>query len=261
MSDVQELLDGGANPNYLGSNGRLTPLNVAAAFDNGDVVGVLLNAGAQVELRNKDGITALEFAVVYGGTGAVKSLLAAGADPNGFDDKGLNPVHRASVEGHVDVVQELVIAGGDISIRTGGTNPGTTALHIAARNGHLGVVRLLLRLGADVNAENVKVMAVPLDRAAVSSPGSVVLALIEAGADVDHRDAHGYTSLIVAAFWGNQEAIEVLLENGANKSLVDNGGNTPSDLLCQCTYSPNELEACNVKACETPGRMLSLLNP
>jgi hypothetical protein len=66
-------------------------------------------------------------------------------------------------------------------------------------------------------------------RASERSPGSVVEALIRAGASVDVRDdprtavdsTNGYTPLHAAAFFGNAEAATVLLRHGANPSARD----------------------------------------
>lgn len=259
---VQRLLSSGADPNVLSENRRLTPLIVAAAKDNAIVVRLLLNAGATVSLRNNIGATALEFAAVNGSEEAVKALVAAGANPNAADDKGLNPIHRASIEGHSVVVQELVNAGGDITIRAGENTPGDTALGIAAHNGHLDLVKLLLELGADVDAENTMYKQTPMHRAASENAGPVLVALIDAGGTVDYLDIDGDTPLFTAAFWGNQEAIEVLLENGADKSLANKMKVTPSDALCKCISRAFISESCKFDLCQSSLQTLTkLLGP
>ncbi|MET0497007.1 MAG: ankyrin repeat domain-containing protein [Steroidobacteraceae bacterium] len=44
--------------------------------------------------------------------------------------------------------------------------------------------------------------------------------------DLDVRDDHGYTALIFAAYHGNEPAVDLLLQAGANPCAKDNRGNT-----------------------------------
>lgn len=259
---VQRLLEAGADPNYLTSDGRFTPLIVASASNHVDVIRVLLSAGAKVGLRNGKKILALEYAIVFGGAGAVKVLLAAGADPNELDAEGLYPVHRACVEGYTDIVQELINGGGDITLRTSGTTSGDTPLHIAAHNGHLGLVKLLLKLGAEVDSENTKYRQTPMHRAATKNAGTVLLALIRAGGDVNHVDVDGDSPLFTASYHGSMIAIKLLLKNGADSSLANNEGTTSSKILCRCIFAATVSKFCQVENCRASSlKMISLLNP
>lgn len=49
---------------------------------------------------------------------------------------------------------------------------------------------------------------------------------IDAHYDLDTRDENGYTALILAAYHGQQAAVEQLLQAGANPCSQDNRGNT-----------------------------------
>ena len=44
--------------------------------------------------------------------------------------------------------------------------------------------------------------------------------LLQAGEDVDSRDRHGQTALMLAAHRGQQALLEVLIENGANLNVT-----------------------------------------
>jgi ankyrin repeat protein len=50
--------------------------------------------------------------------------------------------------------------------------------------------------------------------------------LIDDGADIDARDARGYSPLMLAAYAGNVEAFELLLARGADRDSRDNAGNS-----------------------------------
>lgn len=257
MVKVQGLLDGGVDPNYR--KGLETPLIVASAKDHVEVVRILLNAHAQVDLENMEGITALHAASRNGSEEVIVVLLSAGADPNRVENDGWTSVHMASRYGHAAVLAELIKAGGDISKRARGITP----LLYAATYGHLSVVRLLLERGAQGDAESIPDMYTALTVAAINDRGAVLLALIDAGADVDHVDGNGYTPLHWAAFAGNQEIIELLVESGADKTItIDNTESTAArDLLCACTSNTDILEGCQIEACKNPQKMTDLLNP
>ncbi len=68
-----------AETECMGINTRLTPLINASRMDCKDVVEVLLNNGADVNVKNSDGRTALVLAKLYGYTDIVEMLKQAGA--------------------------------------------------------------------------------------------------------------------------------------------------------------------------------------
>ena len=79
-----------------------------------------------------------------GNTTAVKALLEAGADVNTKDKKGWTGLLLAAVKGHTATVQALLDAGADVNAKA----IGVTALSLATRNGHTAVVQLLKKAGA-----------------------------------------------------------------------------------------------------------------
>ena len=213
------LLAAGADPNGLDNDGY-TPLHYAAARSgNGRVVTRLLGAGADPLVESNDGrtplhsalryaaergviselveagaaenLTPLQLAALQGNSATVASLLAEGADPNALDGYGWSSVHFAVPLAGSGVVSALLEAGADPNARTVG---GATALHLAAPQATIAVVSNLLRGGTDPNAADGQGewARTPLHSAALSSDDpSVVLALLNAGADKSVRDARG----------------------------------------------------------------------
>jgi len=102
---------------------------------------------------------------------------------------------------------------------------GFTALHVASYFGHAEVVTLLLDQGADVNKVAMNGSGLTALQSAVSRGNDdVVKTLLEFNADVDVKMLGGFTSLMMAGAMGAQGLVELLLENGADKTLVSDDG-------------------------------------
>ena len=68
---------------------KLTALMVASYLENKTVLKLLIENGANIDLKNYDGVSALEMAIVYkGNVDVVKLLLEHGAKPNQTNNRG-----------------------------------------------------------------------------------------------------------------------------------------------------------------------------
>jgi hypothetical protein len=99
-------------------------------------------------------------------------------------------------------------------------------LHLAALQGNIEAIRQHIEAGSDLNEKDAW-GSTPLIVAATFDKIDVAQALIEAGAGLDITNNDGGTALHAAAFLCRIEIVEALLENGANKYLRDSFGNTP----------------------------------
>ena len=135
--------------------GRYSPL--ALASDNGlaDMVGVLIEKGADVDWSGENGETAVKYAAAGGCAECLEKLIEAGADPIAYDDEGFSPIHNAADNVNVRSLELLLKAGVevDLPIAEGGSDEGRTALNRACAMGHLEAVRFLVDHGAMVNRE------------------------------------------------------------------------------------------------------------
>ena len=124
-----------------------TPLGLAAFFGHSEAVKVLLEHGADVNLKppSRFANTAVDAAVSGDRADAVRILLAAGANPNVTSDANYTTLHKAAVHGNLDVVRMLLDHGADVhAIRDGGHTP----LDDATEKGHVAIADLLRARGA-----------------------------------------------------------------------------------------------------------------
>ena len=167
-----------------------SPLHIAAANSSTNMLRLLLDRGANPELRDTSGHTALQQACKAGAMDVATLLLQKGADPESSRNQppcsvrgGLSsnqtPLHLAATYGHSNVVQALLEAGSNIKASAGDSN--CTALHFAVEYGSEDVVRYLMDWGADVEAEN-SLSETALKIAIHERHDSIVKLLIQRGA-------------------------------------------------------------------------------
>ncbi|XP_043515148.1 ankyrin repeat domain-containing protein 50 isoform X3 [Frieseomelitta varia] len=197
-----------------------TPLNLAARHGYGDVVRVLLAAGACADHADCDGWTALRAAAWGGHTQVVTILLERGAAVDHQDKDGMTPLLVAAFEGHRDVCELLLEYEADVDHCDA---TGRTPLWAAASMGHGSVVALLLFWGCYVDSIDNEGRTV-LSVAAAQGGTDVVKQLLDRGLDEQHRDNSGWTPLHYAAFEGHIDVCEALLEAGAKIDETDNDG-------------------------------------
>lgn len=107
---------------------------------------------------------------------------------------------------------ELINSGVDVNQRS---VDNTTALHWAVYQKDLALVQLLLQQGADPNLQN-NYGASPVTVASEHGDYNIMLALIEAGGDVESPNQEDQTLLMAVARTGNTATAKLLLEHGAN---------------------------------------------
>jgi ankyrin repeat domain-containing protein 17 len=103
------LLEGGADVNALPvPSSKDTALTIAADKGHDKFVELLLEYGAQVDVRNKKGASPLWLACNGGHWEVVQHLINAGADPGAEDNRRVSCLVAAFRRGHVKVVKYLV---------------------------------------------------------------------------------------------------------------------------------------------------------
>jgi len=96
-----------------------TALMVAAFCGKADLVAMLIDHKAQIDVRNVDGRTALMEASSRGNLDVVQYLVKRGADTAIESEDGLTALTEAAVAGKLDIVEYLVSTGCDMTNSNG----------------------------------------------------------------------------------------------------------------------------------------------
>lgn len=229
---VTELLDQGASLDARDRFGA-RPLSHAAKSGHLEMVDLLLARGAPIDARNIAGATALYFAAEGGHAAIVRRLIERGADVNLTGRSGVSPVSAAAYAGSDEIVEALLARGADGRVAD---DTGKTPAVYAAARAQLDIVKRLLALKIDINARYSNDLTLlmwasgPDEKVPEEQAIKVVSYLLDAGAQIDDRDARGRTALMIAAEGGRAEIANLLLSRGADPSLKDKAGKLAADL-------------------------------
>jgi ankyrin repeat protein len=147
---VRALLEQGASVNSRDRNGD-SPLNMASAKGNAPMAAALLGAGADPDLANVSGVTPLMGAGLAANETIFRALLAAGAHAEPLDRVRKNAY--AAAAGCTGCIQALIAAGVPLNQKL---ENDLTLLMWAAAYGHEATVRLLLEQGAERKARDAR---------------------------------------------------------------------------------------------------------
>lgn len=111
-SAVQAALEQGISPNAGDINGGFA-LSHAAGQGNLEIMQLLLERGAEVNITADEGYTPLMEAILGQPITAVQLLLDYKADPNQLA-AGMTPLGSAVTDGNLDLVKLLIVYGADV---------------------------------------------------------------------------------------------------------------------------------------------------
>ncbi len=215
------LLQNGADVHAKDKDGD-TPLHAAALANAREMAAVLLQNGADVHAKGKDGVTPLHAAALNAReTAAV--LLQSGADVHAKSEYGDTPLHFAALVNARETVAVLLQSGADVYAKS---EYGVTPLHFAALENARETATVLLQSGADVHAKAENGYT-PLHAAASANAREMAEFLLKRGTDIHAKPEDGVTPLHAAALANARETVAVLLQNGADVHARDKDGYTP----------------------------------
>jgi ankyrin repeat protein len=252
VSNVRDFINSGLDVNIKIGSGIVSDPVLIYAISMGfsEIAKMLIQAGAKVDKKGCEGVTALMSAAIEGNVEIVYLLLGVGAKVNTKDKDGYTALIAASQWGHLEVVLSLVDAGADIYHKN---KDGHTATECAAINNYHEVVKVLLQTGGikskqdaqkvllwanqkgdskmieilrqsgfqDILLSDVDTQILNQKLIDMTKQGSVVgvLGLVRSGAIVNATDNEGNTPLIWAARLGHERVIYSLISCGADFNL------------------------------------------
>ncbi|XP_038125181.1 caskin-1 isoform X6 [Cyprinodon tularosa] len=225
------------NVNFQDTDG-FSALHHASLNGNLELVSLLLESQAAVDIRDQKGMRPLHYAAWLGKAEPMKMLLKSGSSVNGQSDEGQIPLHLSAQHGHYEVSEMLLQHQSNPCIVD---NAGKTPLDLACEFGRVGVVQLLLSSNmcaallepkkgdtADPNGTS------PLHLAAKNGHIDIIRLLIQAGIDINRQTKAG-TALHEAALCGKTEVVRLLLESGINAAVRNTYSQTALDIVYQFT--------------------------
>ncbi|XP_070186600.1 nuclear factor NF-kappa-B p100 subunit-like [Littorina saxatilis] len=205
-----------------------------------DVMTSLPHARHSINMYNYMRQTALHLAAIMQQPYHIELLLRAGADPSVSERNGNTPAHLAVMNNSLEALRSLIKY-----LRPGVTasNPfpeldylnfdGYTSVHLAAQSGNVDMLRLLVHGRADVDMPDGKSGRTALHHAVELDDLPVAgFLLMEANADVNARCFDGNTALHIACCRGLIGMVALLMTAGALTD-VENEEVPPGDMLQQ----------------------------
>lgn len=203
--------------NHVNNLGWTALLEAVILSDGGarhqEIVRLLIDHGANIEIPDNNGTTALEHARARGFWEIEQILFAAGQRRDA-------DLILAADRGDVETVRQILAQGASVHAQD---EQGRTALIAAAYGNHLAVAELLIRLGADVNRQDRTQQSAYLISTSEGYLDLLRLTL-QAGADVHSLDSYNGTGLIRAADRGHVEIIRELLKTDIRIDHINNLG-------------------------------------
>jgi ankyrin repeat protein len=224
---VKELLKHGADVNLSHKNAQ-SPLNQALLRSHVETVKVLLNAGANPESRDQFGFAPLLLASGKD-VQLVELLISAGADPSADLVGGATVLHFAARAGNVALIERLLDLGMPVDL-PGEAVTGETALYCAVNEQEEAAVSTLLRRGANPNHAIDATWTCVLQAANIGNY-NIMKMLVNHGADIHATcQPRKWTALHIACREGHRLVVKLLLDAGWEVNARDASRATPLQL-------------------------------
>ncbi len=215
---VTLLLDHHANPNASDQ-----PLLCAVDRGNLSIVDLLLQAGAHINTKAKDGRTALQLAAIGNQLDLIRHLMEKGADVNARDNEGTSPLDEAVWRGYLEATAILLARGARLNEPQ--TRSGATPIHQAADRGHLPLVRYLLQFRPDLTIPD-RQGHIPLETAILRGKSEVALVLWDAESPEQRTSLLQQKIISVAIRKDDAGIIDILLRDQSLFKALLPSGNT-----------------------------------
>jgi ankyrin repeat protein len=206
-----------------------TKLHIAILHNIEPAINVLVNFAepAHLNIRNYSGQTALHLSVLLGMSTIVRKLIDAGADINIRDNRCNTPLHLAVLNKDTNCVQIITSAihppvyGSEVSPIANleqWNYDGESCFYVACKLRSISIMGLLVKIGANVNAREGRSGYSPLHFAVETHANEVVKFLCEDCESIVNLDAEnygGFTAFQLGLLTSQEEVADYLVKKGA----------------------------------------------
>lgn len=239
-----------------------TPLHCSAKSGHSAVCDLLLEASAKPNRRDRAGRTPILFSLVRNDADSAQQLITHQADVNIHDESG-RPLLTILVNNLIEHPEQTAILCGIATILEAKAlvdakdHKDNTALMLAVKKNQAMLCAVLAAYNADILAtdgqeRNVIALAIKHSTSEIAS----VLEEFGACQKVKQHSSNNNRALLRAAYYGNKEACQRLLDRGANLMSRTKKGQLATDLAARLGY-PSTLAVLR-KASEQVKTRLSL---
>ncbi|KAJ5072233.1 ankyrin repeat protein [Anaeramoeba ignava] len=216
------------NINAVDNLGR-TPLMYAIEIGDLNIVSLLINKNADLNILDNERNSALHYAIRFEFSEILEKLLASGIEIRNSGD-GLSPFHLA-----IKFNQMLVCAKALLNANVGLDSldkDGNQPIHFAAIRENFKFIAWIQKCGWKIDAENMK-KNTPLHISAKKGKLDAVKLLLVKGSNPNLRNNHSQTPLHISCKKGFYECAKALIENNAELELTDENEKTPLSLAIE----------------------------
>jgi uncharacterized protein len=198
----------------------MSPVFRASCKDNPEQLSRLIEQGADMNARSRNGLTPLMVASLKGKAAVVKLLVEHGVDVNAQDNNGWTPIAYALDRSTLNAMMARL----KYKFRSMSSDQ-AVFMHYSylAPTFNNTIAKMLISNGANVNHVYAHDMT-PLMSAAFSGNDEIVELLLTKGATADCKDSDGYSPLMCAAMRGYSNIVKLLIEHGADVNSTNNYG-------------------------------------
>ncbi|XP_015108514.1 histone-lysine N-methyltransferase EHMT1 [Diachasma alloeum] len=246
LEKLVNVLSCGYNANHtFREHSQRTGLHIAAERGHLGCVNILVQAGAQLDVMDKNQLTPLMLAATEGKTEIVRYLVRVGADVTLKGEDGMTALHRAAKSGHLEACQ-IILSECKVpkTLVDSVDDGGWTSLIWACEFCHIDVARFLIEKKCDPLIRDAE-QNIALHWSAFSGSSEITEMLLNEGCDVNAVNVHGDTPLHIAARQDQYAVSVLLLARGAKVSEVNAAGETAVNC---CTTDGDTLAALRLNA-------------
>ena len=209
QGDIQALkkhLIAGTHVNESDDNGW-TPLHIASHIEYEEMIELLIDKNANVNVKRKDGATPIDMARDM----VIINLLQTNGGKH-------STIHRAVASRNVQAIKDFLDSGIDVNAKN---NDGETPLDVT--DGDKEIIDLLRKLGGKNTT---------IHRAVAAGNFEEIKEFLTSGGNVNELSSSSKSTLLHLAVWnGHEKIVQYLLTKGADINPKNNLGFTPVDVV------------------------------